>query len=716
MAKKSTKPEESAGTLSPIDPMTLFAPATPEELRAERMVKIAQQQLQTSIRYKEKRMMEISKNEDLYYGKTKKALKGRWNVPLPLMSGYVDTLLSKIDDPPRVKYGWQDVADMERAQKVQAAWDKESVSVRNKWSLKDRMEKKLASLSGVGISKTYAFNDETGEYKSAYDVVDYLDFECEPMGGQILDDHLFKGQRNIFKTQNQLVRGANSKSFYNRKQVLRLVMSAGGGRLQKEFQKLFVEKTDRLRALGFNPDLGSYTGVPIYNMVEWYMEDPENGEKYYLFFEPHTGIWIRGCPLKEVFASNTDPFEAWHTHADPFNFWSKAPADDMRPVAEAMNIIFNQALDARDRKIYHQRIYDPAVFPDPAQLEWRPDGLIESTSGISQNQSLGNGIYELKIDGVDEQNTIDLMTFMDQISGTKTGITPSAQGAADKTQQTNGIYFGNLQQVADRLGLYNKSYSEAWGSKGLKFLWGLREHLTSEGMAVRLIGDKGYNWTTLVKDDTEPSRDFEVTIVGGQAEAAADEILKKTKAAALLAVMASPTLSGRLNPDVTIEESLRNGGWEDGDIKRFLDTQSPGSQLIISQAHQAIQEILAGKTPKMNRGATTLFMQEIVDFCDEADDLDQDTYLALMDYAKRHMPVVVENMVREARLQAAIGAAKMAAQGGGMPGDGAKALPGAGGGANGQITAPGSPAPDALVSGTPLTADGAKAVGAPMTQ
>ena len=703
MAKKTKKAEMIK---SPISVEELFAPQTDEERRADRLVAIAQQQLLTSMRYKEKRMQEIAKNEDLYYGKTKKALKGRWNVPLPLMSGYVDTLLSKIDDPPRAKFGYQDVADMERAQKVQAKWDQELISVRNKWSLKDRQEKKLATLAGVGISKTYAYRDSDGKYQSVYDVIDHLDFECEPMGGQLLENHTFKGQRNIFKTKSQLTRGATgTNAIYNRRQVLKLLFSAGS-RDQKEFQRLYVEKTDRLRALGFNVDQGSYVGIPIYNFVEWYMEDPDNGEKFYLFFEPHTGIWIRGCPLEDVFESGTDPFDAWHTHPDPFNFWSKAPADDMRPVADSMNVIFNQALDARDRKIYHQRAYDPAVFTDPAQLEWRPDGLVEVTSGYSASQPISNGIYELKIDGVDEAATINLMTFMDQISGTKTGITPGSQGATEDKRV--GIYFGNLQQVADRLGLYNKSYSEAWGGKALKFYWGLRENITSDGMMVRMIGDKGYNWTTLTKEDLNPTQEFDITIVGGQAEAAADEIKKKTKEAALALLMANPNTGARLNPDVLVEEMLRNAGWEDGEIKRFLDNQPPGSELLVSQAHQAIQEILLGKQPKLHRGATTLYMQTIVDFAQDSDDLDEDTYMALMDYAKAHMGIAVENAMRKVRLQASIESAKMGAQGGpGAPG-------GEEGAPEGKTAVPGSPVADSIgFTGVPTSPEAAVAAGIP---
>lgn len=663
---------------------------TPEELRADRLADIARQQVQTSVKYKEKRMQEIAKNEDLYYGRTKKALKGRWNVPLPLMPGYIDTLLSKIDDPPRAKYGHQDPADVERAMKTQAAWDAESTKVENMWALKDRFEKKLAALSGVGISKTFAFNDENGQYVSSYEAVDHLDFECEPMGGQILKNHLFKGQRNIFKTEDQLKSSAKGpKAVYNKRQVLRLIFNTGR-REQKEFQQLYQEKTERLRALGFNPEMHSYVGINIYNLTEWYMQDPQNGEKYYLLFEPHSGIWVRACPLKEVFESDTDPFEAWHTHVDPFNFWSKAPADDERPIAEAMNVIFNQSLDARDRKIYGQRAYDPEVFPDPSQLEWRPDGLVEAQVGISKmNGGIGGGIYQFKIDGVEEAQSIDLMKFMDEMTGLKTGITAGAQGATDDKRV--GIYFGNLQQVADRLGLYNKSYSEAWGRKALKFYWGLQEHASS-GYMVKLIGENGYNWTELTKEDLNPTRQFNITIVGGQAEAAQDELLKKTRADSLTSLLMNPNTAGRLNPDVTIEAVLSNGGWEEGQIKRFLDTQPAGSELVVGRAHQAIQEILDGKKPSLFRGATVLFMQTIVDFATDSGDLDLATFQALLQYAQMHQPVVIENTVRKARTAASIMAAKAAMAAPVAPGSNAPP-PGV----------PGSPAPDAPVSEVPLT-------------
>lgn len=679
----------------------LYTDPTPEEKRADRLVAIAQKQIQTSVRYKEQRMADIQKSIDLYEGKTKKALKGRWNVPLPVMSGYVDTLLSKTDDAPKLKYGYTDIADMEAAAKTQAKWEEDAGEVEQQWALKDRMEKKLASFSGVGLSKVYAYNDP--EYRSCYEVVDYQDFEVEPLAGQLLKDAKYHGQRNIFKSKSDLMNYAGKK-IYSRRQVLKLIMATGPNDT-RTFQKLYTEKTERLRALGFNVDQGSYTGVPMFNVAEWIMEDPENGEKYYLLFEPHTGIWVRACPLKEIFASDESPFTAWHTHPDAFNFWSKAPADDMRPIADAIHIIFNQSLDARDRQIYRQRAFDPAVFEDPTQLEWRADGLVQTVSGISASQPIGNGIFELSIPDVNGQSTINLVEFLDSLAGTKTGVTAAAQGAADNEKV--GIYFGNLQQVADRLGLYNKSYSEAWGRKGLRYWWGLREHAT-DGMMVRMLGARGYNWVELTKKDRNPERQLSITIVGGSAEAAQDEVLKKTKSDSLNALITNPNFAPRLNPEVTIENVMRNGGWEEADIKRFLDKQPAGSEFLISRAHQAIQEILEGGTPKPVRGATTLFMQTIVDFADEAFDLDLPTYQRLMEYAMAHRDIALQNMSRDLRLALAA-AGTEAPPAPGAPGAGPAVPP-----APGMPTVPGSPAMDVVgAGGAPVTPAGAAAVGVP---
>lgn len=674
----------------------LFGAASEEEAKTARLVRIAQEQIKTSMEHKRVRMDEVAKSEDLYFGKTKKALKGRWNVPLPIMSGYVDELLSKTDDPPKIKYGWQDAADMKRASKVQAKWEQDSTAVTGRWAYKDRLWKKIASFYGVGIGKYFAYNDDKGKYCSHFEIVDPLDFECEPMGGQMLPAHTFKGQRNIFRSRTQLINGAKEGSAlkYDKKQVLRLFATVGSDEYKK-FERIYREKTERMRALGFDPDRQSYLGVPTYNLTEWYMIDPETGENWYLFFEPIAGIAVRSCPLKEKFESDADPFVAWHTHPDPFNFWSKAPADDMRPIAEGMNVIFNQALDNREKKNYGQRAYDPAVFPDPSQLEWRPDGLVEVAEGISNTQAIGNGIYKFSVEDMPEGGTINLLQFMDSVAGLKTGVNATSIG--EQEDKRVGIYYGNLQQVADRLGLYNKSYSEAWGQLGLLYYFGLREHIQTNEMMVRMIGSRGYSWEKLIKDDTDPVQEFNIEIVGGQAQAQLDEILKKTKKESLDSLLMNPTLVSKMNPDVVIEEVLRNGGWEDATVKRLTNLEGYGSEELVSEAHQAIEDILEGKEPKLNRGATALFMQTIVDFAYDTEDLPLAKFRALLEYAQAHRDLAIENMMRTIRLNAATEASALLSQGGGgAPKEGS--VP-----PNAAVKVPGSPTVDALgFTDTPL--------------
>lgn len=696
MAK--TKTSQAEGLIpSDMSIDELFVAITPDELFAEKMAGIAQKQIETSNRHKRVRMDDVAKSVDLYDGKTKKGLKGRYNVPLPLMSGYVDTLVSKVDDPPKVRFSYQDIADMQRAAKVQAMFDEDSTSTQGRWAAKDRINKKIAAFYGVGILKYFAYNDADGKYRSHLEVVDPLDFECEPMGGQFLQNHKFMGQRNIFKTEAELKAGAmGDNPVYSKKQVLKLIATVNSNDF-KDFKKIYIEKTDRMRSLGFDPQQNSYMGQKIYNLTEWYME--YDGVWYYLLMEPHSGVYVRFAPLKDIFKSGERPFRAWHTHPDPFNFWSKSPADDMRPVAESMNIMFNQMLDNREKKTYAQRAYDPEIFTDPAQLEWRPDGLVEATTD-GGNRSISSGIYEFKVGEMTEAGTINLMQFMDDISGTKTGISASAQGESDDKRV--GIYYGNLQQVADRLGLYNKSYSEAWGEIGYLYYHGLREHIKTNKMMVKMIGDKGYNWVEITADDLDPEREFNISISGGQQEIAQDELKKKKRADALGAILRVPQLAGRLNPEATIEEVLKNGEYTDDTIRRLLNTNSLGSEEIISEAHQAIQQILQGKTPKKNRGADSLYIETIVDFAADGEDLDMATFTALNDFARAHLEIAAFNMMRKAQL-----ASMLADLQGGQGGQGAGAGAGEGmkggagaagvletmnkGGGQGTMDIPGSP-------------------------
>jgi hypothetical protein len=301
-------------------------------------------------------------------------------------------------------------------------------------------------------------------------------------------------------------------------------------------------------------------------------------------------------------------------------------------------ILINQELDNRQKKNWGQRAYDPEVFPNPADLQWRPDGLVATKSGASLRQTIQSGVYEFQTPEL--QGTINLVQYIDSMIGQKTGVTADAQGSSDEDKV--GIYYGNMQQTADRMGLYNKSYKKFWQAIGRRYVWGLTEHLRAP-QAVEIIGEKGAEWEELKRTEINP--EWDIMVVGGNAELAQDEMKKKR----LQEIMAS------LTPDelaVTssrwrAEQKLRIGGIEEDEIRMAFDMQNEGNREILAEASMAIQEVLQGKTPKLNRGANTSFIQKILDYATDTD-LKQTEYDSLMAFAQAHIQIAQENMARKA--------------------------------------------------------------------
>src|SRR3990167_10798115 len=95
---------------------------------ADKLVLIAQRQLQASKRFRQRRFEDIRKNEDLYADKPRPALPGRFNVPIDsvIVQGFTNTLLSKIDNPPILQFEKTRSQDLFAARKTTAAWQIDS--------------------------------------------------------------------------------------------------------------------------------------------------------------------------------------------------------------------------------------------------------------------------------------------------------------------------------------------------------------------------------------------------------------------------------------------------------------------------------------------------------------------------------------------------------------------------------------------------------------
>lgn len=624
------------------------------------IVRQCKQEFDNAMQYKQGRISDWQANENLYYGRTKKPLKGRFNVPLPVMSGFIDTLLSKIDEPPILKYRPASEADFRATQKVQAFWDSESKREDNDFDSKDIDGKKLACFYGRAIFKTFAESDP--KFKFYMIVTDPYDFYVDPVGGGNLEQARYMGEDNVYKSKSQLKAGADS-GLYEAKYVEQLINGIAPNTIRVD-QDQQNNKANRFSALGLSNSMYNFQGEGMMRFIE--SGTIIEGVRYYVLWNYETGVPIRCLPLKEVFESELWWWVSWATNRDPFNFWSKSPADDIRPIAEAMKILANQELDNRQKNNWGQRAFDPDIFENPAELEYKPDGLVSVKAGSSRIQEISRGIYEFKTPQLD--GTINLVNWLDNFAGQKTGITADTQGQSEQSKV--GIYEGNIQQVADRLGLYNKSYVKCHAAIGRRFVWGTHEHLNTK-QAVKMIGENGVEWDYLKGREVNPDMDINVESSGSELQL--NEAMKVQKANAL-EKLSNPLFAQSVNKKWLIEQILLTGGYSDEEVRVAQDIENNGNREVLARASEAIEDIVKNpkKMPKLFRGATTGFQSKIVNFAMDNTDGNLPLFNALMDYAMSHSQIVADNVRRRAlqeRAKAGLGLPTTTAEGGmqGMP-------------------------------------------------
>ncbi len=605
---------------------------------ADQIALTARVQLRISQDYKHPRLAQIKESEDLYNGVVPKTLRNPFNESFPFMSGFVDHLLSEIDDPPTVEFTHQDLADLKVARRVTAAFAAEVVSTMPEamWAYKDRVGKKLAIFSGRCTYKYFAESPEIEgkpSYRSVFKVIDYTDFHCEPGGGGILEEHLFCGEENIYKTKQEIEDNA-AAGIYDPMQVQEL-LSATGESDYKDTMTQYTEYLNRHTSLGLNPATQNYVGQHLFRCVEWYLT--YKGVRYYCLFEERSGKWLRVKPLVELFESNMYPYKSWATHEDLRVFWSKAPCDDARPVARTINRVLNQELYNREKRNNGQRLYDPDMIYDlEAFIDTRPDGVVPVDTKGGQ-RALSSAMMNVQYGEIN--GSIDLVQFLDSYSGQKTASTPSSQGQAEKDKKV-GIFFGELKQIEKRIGVLNRSYREAWAQIGYGFLCGLDENLTDEGLAIQIMGTDGVEWDTLRRGDLKRHKALKISIKGGteDSEKKAQEDAKKFEVLKMV---------GSTNQRWRDEQMLRMAGYKEDELRRAFSNLPMASEELLSEAEQAVKDIVEGKKVALNMGANATFIDYINGRATDLD-IDIDTRVALYDYSLAHQEIAAENEARAA--------------------------------------------------------------------
>ena len=609
---------------------------------AERAVHIACMQLMASYEFKKPRMAKLTRYYELYDGKATKKLRQLFNVPIPVFAGMIDTLNSEYDAPIRLNFKEGDPADYFKVQKINGAWNKEIVSnsQNTKWDEKLRIARQHAIMSGRAIMKYTTESDP--EYKSTLDTVNLKNFHFQPRGGLWLENHLFAGEEDITKTKSELLEGGKS-GLYDKEQVQKLFDVCAERDYLPDGNQEWGEKLSRFKPLGLDPDSNSYVGETVYRIAQWILNI--NGKRYFLVFHPWSKTWLRFEKWESMSSSGLYPWVSYATHPDDENFLSKAYSDDLYPSADAIVTMFNQELTNREKRNFGARAYDKDMFTDVRKLDesmHRPDALVPAdTKGGTRR--ISEGIYEFKVGELG--GTVNLIDWISGTIGRSTGANDLAMGAVQEVSKKASVTFAEQKNVSKRIGWASQPFQAMMGELGTRYVYGLKDDMPSK-MAIRLLGTNGYDWDTITRLDLDTTKPVDVEIINTDKQIQDSELKAKRRETALMALAQSPNVNSKKRD----EEMLRSiGGYSDEEIAEFMDTKNWNDKKSTAKASEQIQIIIRGGKPTVWFGATSAFMQKIVDFAVDNRHTLKEKYQILMDYAMSHKDIAMQNMERKAQ-------------------------------------------------------------------
>ncbi len=628
-------------TAAPTVDVSLDSKIIVNDVRDEIVAQVRQEH-KAGFEYKRGRYGDWNLNEDEYYNRTKKSLLARFDVPFPFMSGFIDTYKSKIKERLTTKFEDTREAGYRAALKIQSFYEEEARDEDSDWESVDLDTDQYALLNGRGINDQYP-EVINGKFRFCLVTVDPYDFYDEGTKGGNGEAHDYNGIDNILSSKYQMLELAKA-GYYDMKQVLKL-LNTEVTKTQRVADDLFMAKQNRLISLGLDNKTYITAGQSKYKLIK--SGTTFRGQRWLVTWNRETGIWIRCVPLKNVFNSGLWTTTSWSPKREAHNSWPLGPADDFRPVSVAMKVFLNQELDNRNKKNWDMRAFDPDMFTDPTELEWRPGGLVAIKSGATKTRRIDAGIY--RFETADLSGNINMVQYLDNLAGTKLGINSATQGQASEDKV--GIFLGNQAAVADRIEATSIQRRKNQIARARRFLWAAYQYLP-EPQAVKIIGEQGLGWDKLRKNEINP--ELKIRIEGGNSQIAMNEAKATKKAAALTAISADPSLANVVNPKWRAEQILLNGEVPQAEMADALDMDDYGNKTLMAKAAEALDDLAAGKYPPICYDANTKFVRRIMDaaFADKAD-LKPVIFDRFVAYANAHIPIAARNAARSAMLKQA---------------------------------------------------------------
>ena len=606
----------------------------------------ASSEIEFARKYKENRVAKWHISEAMVYGKKNSLEDVRANAGIAnaKAQGFVSTLLSKIDAPPNIKYRHAKNADMKPARRLNMMYMQEMAHEKENLQMKDLLGKKQAIIYGRAIYEYHASSDG-GQYRSVLSNVSVYDFLIDPSaGGFDIERAFFLGRGGVWKTKEQLDDGVEAGR-YSKSKVKTLTGStdtddenyvAGSDDGNNDAQKSEEEKAkEQARVFIMGTESKIHMQGSKYLFWEWYTT--YKGQRYYMLFNEGARIAVRVEFMEDVFKSGLYPFWTWATDPDLAEFWTLSPLDQMRDIFMVQGASIDQLLDNAEQRNKPMKGVVGDAVKNLNSLRYGRDKTVRFKKGTDLRTALK--VFETP------QLDTPLLVYdkLENIGGLSSGVTAGTQG--DSEEEKVGIYEGNMQQVADRMGLLNKNYADGYYRFGKLFYNGVKEHLTRK-YALEVVGHDGVELEEITKKDIKGFANYGIDISASDAELQANMTDMKNKVAFLQGAKGSQTINQKVRGGMEAEIV----GFTQDEIRRLMDTNEFGDAELLSEASRDIERLLKGDPDlKPNMNANNAYKTRIVDYMtDQREHLTEEVWLRFVQYVIDLEPFVIENTIRKA--------------------------------------------------------------------
>lgn len=576
--------------------------------------------------YKQNKISNWQKNEDLAYAKKVYNESSRSNIDLGRGEEFISTLLSKIDNSISFKFTKRKESQLMRVNRLNSL--KVIDQLNNDWDIKDLAGKEQMIIYGRAIFSYHA--ESIDGYKACLENIDVYDYLIDPSAGGIdMEKAMYMGNYGVVKMKSDLKAGLK-RGDYLKAETERLIEGTGNS---TDLNQEESNKRNREVAQGTTSTNRNIGNPDKYILWRWFTT--YEGVRYYTLYEESSGTIIEIDKLEDRFASNMFPYWSYARRPSLTEFWSPSPLDTVREIFYTQAVSINQAVDNSEQINKPQKAIDTSALENLAEVKYRKDGVIRVKPGIDVNKA----IQILQTPSINAP--FEVFNILENIQAKASGLTGATKGIAE--EEKVGIYEGNQANAADRFGLYNKTYSFGYKRFAKLYEWGVKEHLTKK-VAVDMIGPNGIMQEEVSRRDIfRKNEEFGCMVESSQAETALSEVDKKNQLTFLSQNMANPVQ----NPKKAYEISASIAGFSEEMIRELLDTSDFGDAQLMAEADKDIEDLLDGKFVKPNTGATTAYKQRFVDFMmNNSDDMDIEQKKRFVTYLDGLEPIIMANMVR----------------------------------------------------------------------